>query len=288
MDKRNLWNAALVCSSFLYWSETCVAQIPVEIIGVPPTADSIFVLADGDELRSPLEILAKVGIHSPLITIALPPAKPQLLRIRAVAFGGPNVFPVVTAIGTATFGIGQVAPARIIMAWPTPRVEMLNESTDGTVTFLVDFAAYDFFRVGDVIELWISGSTWSRNCAGIHFLAPLVKAGARWQALFVIPARLCAGTSIQLAYHALAFKVADQIPLFVWPNRDRNEPPLQIVSLNAVPADSHPALLNQKIPSTLAPEGSATSTPSSTTVMPGRDGRLIRVPLKTAPKKIPQ
>jgi hypothetical protein len=95
--------------------------------------------------------------------------------------------------------------------------------------FVVTFTGTDFFRTGEAVELWVSGSSLSRNYSGSHSFSPLVKADAGWQALFVIPTRLCSGT-LQVAYHPAAFTVSNQPPLFVWPNRERSEVPLNVVS----------------------------------------------------------
>jgi len=127
-----------------------------------------------------------------------------------------------------TYGSGQVAPAAITMGWSMPVVQKMAES-DGTTTLLVAFGDIDFFHSADAAEIWIDGSIPQRNCTGSHYLAPLFKNNTRWYALFLIPARLLSPVaSIQLAYRALDFRVSEQIPLLVWPNRDLNEPPLRI------------------------------------------------------------
>src|SRR5271155_312120 len=74
------------------------AQVPVEIIGVPSGADSVFVLADSEELASPLEAFARLLESTPFVRLSLPSTTSKSLQIRAVAFGGSSVFPTVEAI----------------------------------------------------------------------------------------------------------------------------------------------------------------------------------------------
>jgi hypothetical protein len=284
MDKNNLSSAALLSLSMVFGNVSRLeAQIPVEISGVPSTADSVFVLADGDELSSPLEAFARLLEKTPLVRLSLPPAKSQSLRIRAVTFAGASVFPTVTAIGTTTFATGQGVPARLILAWPKPVIEKLPDRADGSTSILVTFTGTDFFRSGDVLELWISGSSWSRNCTGTHFLAPLIKTDVRWQAQFLIPTSLCAGTAMQVAYHALAFKVFPQIPLFVWPNRERNESPLQIVLTTLDPPANRFSAAEY-----VSDDRTGQKDPTSIDhyiVALGKDGRLHRILIKTPVSK---
>jgi hypothetical protein len=136
MRRYTLSNAAILSLYFVVGQEKYLeAQVPVEIIGVPSAADSVFVLADGDELTSPLEAFARLQQSMPVVRLSLPSVKPQSLRIRAVSFGGASLLPTVTAIGATTFLAGQGVPARIRLTWPTPLIEKLTEAADGSTTF---------------------------------------------------------------------------------------------------------------------------------------------------------
>jgi len=252
---------------------SCGMQIPVKITSVPPAAETVLILADGDELSSPLGS----GTHglkgASTVELFLPAIVDQALKLRAVAFSGSSVFPNVSAIGVGYLPASGQAPAKVALGWPQPTIETIGENSRGSMTILASFGETDFFRQGEVAELWISNTIAVRNCAGTYYLAPLSRRGTVWKAQFEVPTRLLStSTSFQLAYRALDFALAGQVPLLVWPNLDKNEPPLRnMSSANPRSGDSSPSL----------PQPEQSSVPDSYIIKPGRDGRLTRIRVNT-------
>jgi hypothetical protein len=279
MNALKSFRKPLLCLIAFVTIRICSAlQLPVEIGSLPTSADSVFLLANADELVAPLAAFARLPKGAPTIGLLLPSSSTRLLTIRAAAFAGTSVFPIVTAIGSATYKTGQEPPVRITMNWPTPRIEMSAETANSRA-LLVTFGETDFFRDGDVAELWISDSMVARNCTGIHYLTPFFTVGAVWKAQFIVPADLISPvTSIQLAFRALDLRVGGRVPLLVWPNRDVNEPALQIESRH----DLHSSDPSLSAPRPSAVDGGQNRTmpaPTPYVVKLGPDGRLIRLPI---------
>lgn len=231
LSKRKSSRWALGVVSTLTCCGTCFGfQLAVQINSVPATTDKIFILADGEGLTVPVGSISRVPSNASQVTLWIPTVSIEPFRLRAIAFTGKSLFPTVSAIGVTTHGTRQGAPVAITMGWSTPVVKRMADS-DGTTTLLVAFGDIDFFHRADAAELWIDSSPSRHNCTGTLYLAPLFKTKTQWYALFLIPSRLLSPDAlIQLAYHALDFRAAEQVPLLVWPNRDQNEPPLQIMS----------------------------------------------------------
>jgi hypothetical protein len=277
--------ATVLNVSLLVWTSKGFGfQLQVEVIGLPAIADSVSVLADGDGLRIPIGTTVHFPQNTPRIGLQLPPTRSQPLRIRAVAFTGDNMLPTVLAIGTTMFTTGQREPSTITMGWPTAVLEKIGESPDGSTTILVSFGKSDFFDSHSVFELRVSGSLQARSCTGSHFLAPLLRTDAGWQTLFVVSTGMCSVTSFELAYLAIPFRLSEQLPVMLWPNRRRNETSLLINSTQtSAPSGQHttsPQSVEERVPQDQSDPGT-----SSYIIKAGPDGRLIRVPITNPLKK---
>jgi hypothetical protein len=216
-------------------------------------------------------LFARVPKDTPIIRLQLPPTSTQVFTIRAAALAGNGMFPTVTAIGTYTISAGHAVAAKITMGSIRPSVQKIAE-TGASTTLEITFESTDFFRSGDVVELWISDWTAVRNCTGLHYLSPLIKNDSFWRADFVVPTNLVGpSTAIQFAFHAIDLKVAARIPLLVWPDRERNEPSLQIVSQENSQAPGEPRHSNR-------PPQESSPVFDPYVVKSGPNGRLIRVP----------
>jgi hypothetical protein len=285
MNKCRLLKATVLNLCFLASSRKCFGfQLQVEVIGVPQIADSVSVLADGDGLRLPIGTTVHFPQNTSRVALSLPPARSQPLRLRAVAFAGGNLLPTVVAIGTTTFTVGQGEPPTITMGWPTPALEKIGDSPDGSTTILVTFGKSEFFDSRDVFELRVSGSIQARNCTGSHFLAPLSKTDAGWQVLFTVSTGMCSVTSFQLSYLAIPFRLTEQLPVMVWPNRGRSEASLIVGSWQRNLTPGQQSATPQSVAEKTSQEG---STPASSPyiIKPGPDGRFVRVPITSSPKK---
>jgi hypothetical protein len=257
------------------------AQVLVEISGLPPTADSLWVIGESDDVKTRIQTFTHFPKQAKHLSVLLPGTTAPLLRIRAVAFSGLNVFPTVRAIGTATFSVGQSAPTSILLKWLRPVIQKTSESASEMSTLLVTFGETSFFRGGELVELWLSDPSEVRNCSGAHFLAPLFRRSGQWQAQFTISTLLLSTSAVQVAYRALDLQFTYQIPLFVWPNRAQYDAPLRVESAQLLrDQSSFPSKQLEDEPD----QPGSRSAPISSTVKVV-NGRLVRVPYKTATNK---
>lgn len=257
---------------------TASAQsLMVKVSNLPPSGSRIQILCDLEGIlvyRVQFDYTPGTAVVTKEINLPVATG----YRLRAAATKGLGKLPLIIGTGKAeNVNIGKGSQEATI-ALGIPRAQLVpGVVVQGarTVVFHYDETAA-LLQVGDPATLWCTDNVLKTNTAGRTIIAPIkIDFDSSLYATFAIPnsdvAKYC-----QAGYYSTHFTLADQIPVFVYPDLASGAMPLNITSIPVL--GQGPSAM---VESSIAPATSAGPAPvkerTITTVRTGKDGHLERV-----------
>lgn len=197
------------------------ANIGVVVSHSPVSTDSVALAIDGKNVTSlPVQYVKPDQSGNAQFDVTIPNA--PLIRLRAIGLrhNGTSIFPsIIAAIGIETDGrSGRTVNLDFTASKVVAEMEPIADASDGTAVIPVKWSAGKFFSPGDIVNIWAVPTGSTQPAGGIMFTAPLISSPTPdvYTAFFKVPTSLISNR-FQVGYHALEFRQALEIPLFVEP-----------------------------------------------------------------------
>jgi hypothetical protein len=260
----------LLCCLFTTAIRPCSAtSLRILLFNTPKGADSIEVATSGLGFIAPMLAAAIPDSKgSAELTIELPDS--QRFFVRAIALGSSRtgrVFPFILAAASANVGETGTISLDFAAQPLSMTIGQLRDSGDGTVIVPVRFSGGgEFFKEGQVVDLWAGALTGGRPATGDLYFAPLIKGinATILCAFFRVPSTL-ARSPLQPGYHALDFQRGSQIPLLIGGPGEASSSRDSTTSPSSFSEDVR---LKPMVPE---------PPPRKYTIVPDANGRLVRI-----------